>query len=176
MSGPRRTREQVQKDRAEVARRYLRGETQAEIAKIVGMTQQQISYDLKQIRKAWLDSSVMDFNESVSRQLARIDELERVHWQSWIDSGGTITKTTTKGWGIAKKNEGSAKPKAKKVDQIVVTEEVVGDPRYLVGVQWCISERNKLLGLYAPTRQDITSGGEQLTVIYVNDWREEPNQ
>lgn len=35
-----------------------------------------------------------------------------------------------------------------------------------------MERRAKLLGLDAPVRSDVTSGGEVLPIVYVNDWRE----
>ena len=38
----------------------------------------------------------------------------------------------------------------------VVTENSVGDPRWLERIAWCISQRCKILGLDAPTKIDLT--------------------
>jgi hypothetical protein len=35
-----------------------------------------------------------------------------------------------------------------------------------------MERRAKLLGLDSPVRSDVTSGGEVLPIVYVNDWRE----
>jgi transcriptional regulator with XRE-family HTH domain len=158
MRGPRRSKIQRTKDLEEIARRYLRGETQVQIAEAIGVTQRQISYDLKKIREAWIASSVRDFDEIVAGQLARIDELERTYWQAWIDSGGIRKRTTVKGRGSG----GREQPD--NLEQIVTTEDSPGDPRFLAGVQWCIAERSKLLGAYALTRQEVTSDAGPLVI------------
>jgi DNA-binding transcriptional ArsR family regulator len=152
MAAPKRTKIQRVKDLEEIARRYLRGETQVQIAEAIGVTQRQISYDLKKIREAWIASSVRDFDEIVAGQLARIDELERTYWQAWIDSGGIRMKTTVRSRGGEEK------------ESIVLSEDSPGDPRFLAGVQWCIAERSKLLGAYAPTKQEVTSDAGPLVI------------
>jgi transcriptional regulator with XRE-family HTH domain len=69
--------------RAEVARRYLQGEMQEQIAQSFGVTQGQISQDLKAIRAAWLASAVRDFDALKAQELAKIDAVEREYWLAW---------------------------------------------------------------------------------------------
>lgn len=45
-------------------------------------------------------------------------------------------------------------------------------PEYTDRILRVMDRRAKLLGLDAPTRSDITSGGEVIPIVYVNDWRE----
>ena len=42
-------------------------------------------------------------------------------------------------------------------------ETTLGDPRYLQGIQWCIQERCKILGLYAPVTSNVN----------IKNWRDE---
>lgn len=78
-----RSKLQLERDRAETASLYLQGTTQAAIGERQGFTQQQISYDLKAIRRAWLESSLVDFNERRALELAKLDHLEAVAWAAW---------------------------------------------------------------------------------------------
>jgi len=57
-----RSPDQIRKDRAEVARLYLEGRTQADIGAQLGLSRQQIGYDLGAVRQEWLRSSLVDFN------------------------------------------------------------------------------------------------------------------
>ena len=86
MTANKRTKTQIQRDRAEVARLYWHGWTQAEIGDKLNLSQQQISYDLKQIRKGWRESSETDIGEYIVQQLARIDDLEREAFVAWKKS------------------------------------------------------------------------------------------
>lgn len=153
MSGPKRTPDQIKSDRAEVASRYLKGDRQVDIAGDLGITQQQISYDLKQIRKAWLESALVDFDQMKALQLARIDNLELEFWEAWERSKESFRKTVTEGRGTADQFREKRPEQAK---QVVTIEDRIGDPRYLAGIQWCIAERNKIFGFYAPLKQHHT--------------------
>src|SRR5581483_4024403 len=81
--------------RKAVAERYLRGETQWEIARTLGVSQGQVSRDLKAIRQEWLNSSVCNFNELKAREIAKVDELERTYWAAWEESKKTREVSTT---------------------------------------------------------------------------------
>ena len=39
----------------------------------------------------------------------------------------------------------------------VKTETQAGDPKFLAGIQWCVTKRCEILGLYAPRQHQITS-------------------
>lgn len=74
------------RDLATVARLYCQGRTQAEIGKELGITQQQVCYDLKDIQKQWLESSLVDIDTAKARELAKLDHVEREHWLAWARS------------------------------------------------------------------------------------------
>jgi predicted transcriptional regulator len=128
----------------EVARLYLEGKYQHEIAEILGVSQQQVSYDLKEIQLTWQDMSVAQLTELKARELARIDNLERTYWQAWEKSQQPKETTST-----AKEGE--------KVKVGKRSEQRNGNPQFLQGVQWCIERRIKLLGLDAPVRSEVSS-------------------
>lgn len=127
MSGPKRSTMQREKDLQTAAALYLQGKTQTEIAAALGVCQQQVSYDLEIVRQRWLESSVLDFNTKKAEELARIDNLERVAWESWERSQTIYGK--------------DGKPLKRKSP---------GDPRFLKQVEACIEKRVKILGLNAP--------------------------
>lgn len=164
MKGPKRTKTQIKKDRATIARLYLQGKLQVEIAERLDLTQQQISYDLKIIRKQWLDSSIRDFDELRSQELAKIDNLELEYWEAWqrslepkkMESYKTVGDGTQDNTGREKIVKGEAVAKEETRD---------GDPRFLQGVQWCIERRCKLLGFDEAAKVDMTLSGETKLVI-----------
>lgn len=126
--------------RPHVAELYLRGWSQTRIGEKLGVTQATISNDLKAIQKAWAESAIFDFNEAVGRELARIDNLEQVYWEAWFNSQAGATVRT------------ASKSDAKGAASSVKTFDSVGDKRYLDGVQWCIEQRVKIMGLAAPEK------------------------
>lgn len=151
-SGSKRTKKQLERDRAETARLYLMGLPQYKIAEQIGVTQQQICYDLKRIRENWLKSALVDFNEVKGRELDRIDLLEKEAWDAWRRSqlnAETVTQTVR---GARANEEGNPKV----VEETFKTVGQVGDPRFLDKVQWCIEQRCKIFGLYEPERHMVT--------------------
>ena len=126
----RRTKIQRERDLKELARRYLQGEYQADIAADLGVSQSTISADLKKLQRRWQASALVDLNAAKAQELAKIDNLEREYWEAWTRSCADA-ETVVK--------------KAKEATQTIKGQ--AGDPRFLAGVQWCIERRCKLLGL-----------------------------
>jgi hypothetical protein len=155
-----RTPFQREQDLAEITRRYLRGETQAAIAQVLGLSQQQISYDVGTVRKRWQKAAAADMREIKARELAKIDELERTYWEAWTRSLEETRSKTVKARGTV----GAETPQL--AEQVNKSEERMGNPAYLAGVQWCIERRCRLLGIDAPVEQkhDI-----RLMVVYGDD-------
>lgn len=83
MAAPKRSEMQREQDLQTAAALYLKGVRQAEIAELLGVTQQQVSYDLQEVRKRWRESSVMDFNERQLEDLERLAAIEREAWRLW---------------------------------------------------------------------------------------------
>jgi hypothetical protein len=138
-----RSPDQIRKDRTEIARLYLEGLTQAEIGLRLSLSRQQVGYDLESVRREWLKSSLMDFNVRKAQELAKIDHHERVCRAAWEESKQVREITTT---------EQVTGADGERVKAALRKENQTGDPRYLAGIQWCIEQRCKILGLNAPQR------------------------
>src|SRR5689334_17914177 len=69
--------------RQQVAQLVLEGYTQTAIVEKLGITQAAISKDTKQIRIAWRESQIRDFDELRSEELARLNHIEREAWAGW---------------------------------------------------------------------------------------------
>lgn len=150
MAAPKRTPFERERDLEITAGMYLRGMTQAAIGKRIGVSQRQISSDLKLLQKRWQQSALVDIDAVKGKELAKIDALERTYWQAWRKSQKESQRTSTSKKGMGEDGEIVAR-----VDK----ESQVGDPRYLQGVQWCIERRCKIVGIDAPARQQITGAG-----------------
>ena len=133
--------------RAEVARRYLQGEMQEQIAQSFGVTQGQISQDLKAIRAAWLASAVRDFDALKAQELAKIDAVEREYWLAWERSKKDKEISVQEGGEV---DPQTRKPRIKKV--VMRKEGQAGNPAFLAGVLTCIERRCAILGIDAPKR------------------------
>lgn len=83
MARTKRNRHQLGSDRLEISRLYLRGLTQAEIATRLGVSQPQISYDLRVVRVEWQASAANQLGERLAEETARLDLVEREYWEAW---------------------------------------------------------------------------------------------
>lgn len=146
MTGPRFTSHERQHRRREVARLYLQGKYQYEIAAILDVSRQLVTYDLKVIHRAWRASTIRDFDAAKAIELAKIDTMEREYWTAWEKSKQQAQRTTTKRTEVT---DGNGRTEAH-----VVKEEQCGDPRYLQGVANCMKQRSDLLGLAAPLKTE----------------------
>jgi hypothetical protein len=134
---PLHTKEVVNQRRQQVAQLYLAGKYQSEIGQLLGVTQQQISLDLRVVQQQWLAASIRDFDAHRAELLAKVDAVERAAWEAWARSlqqrEVTLTKRIT---GKDPRDEASIR-----------RETPVGDPRFLERIQKCLDQRADLLGL-----------------------------
>jgi hypothetical protein len=127
--------------RQQIAALYLQGHYQSAIAQQLGVSQQQVSYDLKAVQKTWLASALRDFDQAKAQELAKIDEAERAYWAGWERSCQQQEVTLTK----------QVDGKEPRTEASIRRETPVGDPRFLDGVLKCITQRCDLLGLSTAT-------------------------
>ena len=120
-----RTQTQRERDRNEAAKLVLQGVPQTEIARMFGVTPAQVSYDLKAIRKRWLEQTTFDLDQAKAQECAKIDNLERTYWMAY-DS-------------LVESGDG---PSAFETSAI------------LNGILNCINRRCRLLGLDEPVKVD----------------------
>lgn len=132
--------------RLKVANLYLQGWAQFKIAQEVRVDPATISRDLQAIQVEWLAKSVEAIEKKKAEELAKIDQLERTYWESWERSLEALKSKIVKG------RKSQTGKRAQDIEQTLKEEERVGDPRFLVGVQWCIEKRMKIFGLEAPQK------------------------
>lgn len=126
---------------------YLQGMTQMKIAEEIGVTQAIISKALAICREEWKEKAAMNIDELKQRELAKIDMLELEYWEAWKRSQESVETQRSKIVGLESKA-----PQPKRLERTVTTENHIGDPRYLSGIQWCITKRCEILGINAPTK------------------------
>lgn len=145
MAAPKRTDFEREYDYRRITDLYLQGKFQSEIAAMLGVSQQQVSYDLAAIQRRWRTDTAINLDEAKQKELARVDKLERTYWDAWERSLEEKVKTRTE------KQTGKDGGKAS-----VEKESLLGNPAYLAGVMSCIDRRCKMLGLDAPVRNEHT--------------------
>ena len=149
---------QRERQRLECLDLYLAGEWQIDIAKKLGMSQSQVSRDIKAAHEEWCKRTTYNLDEQKAKRLAEIDRLERQYELAWRRSIG-LHKTVTKKEGLPDAilvDEEQERPPQQRMivlEQTTKTEKLVGDVNCLHGIAWCISERCKILGTYAATKQ-----------------------
>jgi hypothetical protein len=149
-----RTPEERETDLRRITDLYLQGKTQQEISLALGISRQQVSYDLGKVRRRWAEDTALNLDEIKLQQLDRIDALEREAWAAWFRS---IPSNEP-----AEFEQGDQfRPRRKGDPDLGRAAEVLtfGDTKYLAQVQWCITERSKILGLYAPVKNELSGSG-----------------
>ncbi len=146
--GKPRTKAQAERDRLQVSRMYNEGYIQFEISQKLGISQATVSRDIAFLIAQWQKDGLKNIDEQRTRELMRINKLEREYWEAWEASkaGKKVTHS---------KDVHEIDRSRQEIGERL--EEIPGDPRYLAGVQWCISERCKLLGLNAPEHLKVDS-------------------
>lgn len=134
--------------RAQVARLYVTGKLQNEIAAELSISTATVSRDIQDIREGWKQSALFDFHEALGHELARLDEIEREAWATYRESKNPTIRTSR----VTSLSETK--------DGIVKTTRI-GDPRYLQLALECGRERAKLCGL-------ITEKHHHTGVIAIN--------
>lgn len=143
MAAPKRTKFERENDLQRITGMYLQHMTQAEIATELKLSQPQIKYDLDEIKRRWREDTKIDLDAAKQKELARLEQLEHTYWQAWKRSLKPLKKVRIE-------------KKFGEVDKTIRTrEQLLGIPAYLEGVVRCIQERSKLLGIYAPVKQDV---------------------
>ncbi len=130
---------------------YLAGRSQLDIATELNISRSTVSRDLKWLTEQWLTESRVDFDEARARELARINRLELEYWDAWQKSCEDYKEQEI---------QSSEKPDSKVLVKVAKTQKQNGEPRFLDGVQWCIEQRCKLLGLHHKERLAVELTGE----------------
>lgn len=140
----RRSEKQRAIDMTFIAPLYLKGRSHKEIADELGLTVKQVSSDITRIQDNWRDAYIEDLNQAKMQELARIDLIEKEAWQSWERSKGG-KKSTSK--NVEESGQFGTTRSAGENH-----EQSHGDIQYLQTAQWCVNQRCRLLGLYAPAK------------------------
>jgi hypothetical protein len=128
---------------AQVASLYLKGMTQKKISDEVGCSIEAVRRHMETLRDSWMEKSLYDFSQAKAEQLAKVDEVERVSWEQFAKSADK--ESLTEFVGSNEEVTNSIRSTSKNAQEI----------KWLDKIQWCIDQRCKILGLYAPKQQII---------------------
>jgi hypothetical protein len=165
----RRTDEERERDRVLIARMYVRGKSQHDMAielshhyDNVRISPGAIGSDLKAIRQAWLQSTLIDFNAAKSKELARLDEMEREAWDAWERSKEKHVRIEYEisDDQVPFSADKIADVKRKKRKKVI--EATVGDIRYLEMIERTITARCNIMGLFEAQRIQVDWRAEAL--------------
>lgn len=131
-----RTTTQVEQDRAKTASMVIAGMGHGEIAETLGVSRQQVTYDMRIIRERWKARTTIALDDAKAQEVVKIDRLEQVYWDAWELQGLPITYLDEEG------------------EEQEIDLHKSGDPALLAGILKCIDRRCKLLGLDAPIKLD----------------------
>lgn len=138
--------------RQQVAKLYLQGKGQSDIAQELNLTQATISRDLEHVQTAWRESSIRDFDAQRDLEIARLNQIEKEAWAAWERSQQPAQTAVVSG--------AAGSQTAKRT-----LRHQCGNPRFLELALRCNEERRKLLGLDAPLKiAPTTPDGRPLTI------------
>lgn len=161
----RRTHDQLTADRARVAELLCQGWDVPDVVREImqrradiGLARTTVYHDVDSVRRAWLEHKEIDYDAHVAQKVAEIRQLKRTYWEEWFASKAPKETTvqaqhTSEATTAITNGHG---PNARSLRRAEVRKEQrTGNPAYLAGVQWCIEEECRLLGLHAPERVEL---------------------
>jgi hypothetical protein len=119
--------------RYQVAALYVKGVSQHDIGRQLGLSQPTVCRDLEAVRKEWLASQIRDFDTAKAKELAKLDNLEACAWEQFTESCKVFK--TYRGCRI-----------------LLDDEKQPGDVAYLKEIHGYIQTRLKVLGALQPDK------------------------
>ena len=166
--GPKRSPTQREGDLELVAKLDRRGWSQIEIANYIGISQQQVSFDLKLVRERYREATLDEMASRVEEKRRQYREVRREAWEAWERSKLESKKTSTESIQVPPKGEKQGKRGGKGETSTTpilrptrVTETVEAKlpaNEYLRTVLECLKAERELDGL-DPERKGLGQGG-----------------
>lgn len=116
-----------------------------------------VSRDVKTLLTEWQENRLDNMDNALDLELQRIDDLVKEAWSSWEQSKEDYLreKTKLKGTPAYGGGDDGSSVKTRSVEKTTENMRSVGDPRFIDTINKLLQERRKLLGLYAPEKQDV---------------------
>ena len=139
----------------------------------IEVTQMTVGRDLKALQAEWKEERVAETSEAITAALRRREHLFTLALADY-ERSKEPKKTTIQETIDSVSKEAGAKPDTRTKAQIK-TEERNGDPRYLTVASQQAAAIEKIIGVYAPEKRDITSAGQAIkgyAIVSPDDWPE----
>lgn len=159
--------------RQKVARLYVEGSTQCEIAERLAVSQPTVCLDLKAIRAGWEASAILDWDMVKTKELVALEHQIDELWKAWYRSC-EVEEVKTRNVKREVRNEVEGKGRDRKVvgSKMVPTEvtsrkvskQLIGDPRYMAEITKLRELRCRILGFLKDEKPAINA------VVNVIDW------
>ena len=149
--GPKRTADEVLRDRADIARMRLEGLTQVQIVQEISrlrdysLSERTVRDDLKVVREEWLNQSIDNYEQTRLIELSRLDEEESIAKNAWTRSTQPRKKERTR----TGTNDG--KPFEEFMQE---SENRDGNPAFLQRLESIRQRRCAILGFNAQQRSE----------------------
>lgn len=137
-----------QRDLETISELTLQGVKQSVIAERLSLSQQQISYDLREVKKRWQAASTLSFDSYVSQELEKLNLLEREGWEAWYRS-----QQPRKNSSVAVRERADTAVSEKEAKE----ESRDGNPRFLDTILFVMERRARLIGLDKPSRAIVSN-------------------
>lgn len=118
--------------------------------------------DVQSLLKEWRESRIDDTDLAIQLELERIDEACRELWEQWEKSKQDYSRVEKKQKGAPSQDKEKAKDSEGTTIQTTEVQKSetnvvqIGNPAFLAEIRQQLSERRKLLGLYAPEKKDLS--------------------
>lgn len=140
---------------------YLKGYSQQEVTRRMKDETGGHSFSIATIHKyiheaidQWKANKAELVENYKAIELEKINRLEMTYWDAWEASKKAVK---SKGERQMKTDDGG-----KALKETTKSErESQGDPRFLLGLQWCVEQRCKILGVEIPQIQINNNNGEK---------------
>lgn len=145
---------------AEIERLHLQGFNQTQIAGMVGVSQQQVSYDLSTIKKKWMETTVATRQQLVEEKLRQLALVRATAWQAFQRSCAPPPPKVTDGDGDGQ----SATDGDDGRQEAAPGRMRPGANEFLMTVLKTVEQERELLGLDEAKKVDMT--GRVMTLDY----------
>lgn len=142
---------------AEVARRYLTGESMVAISKTMGVGIRTVYRDLERAREVWKANAEQEYGRKLPEKLAQLAAVRGAAWEGWKRSlRDERTRTHEEGTS----SEGAySKTRSQRKGQS-------GNPAFLVTIHNCLQTECKLMGLLeSDAGSDSVDSPRVITVV-----------
>lgn len=143
-----RTNAEREADLVRVSELYVKGYNYQQIADNLSLTRRQVEKDVSALMTRWQHSYVEDIHMYKVAELEKINLIEKEAWVAWERSKGgkkINTKTLQESDQFGRSRTSS-----------ITDQESHGDIQYLQTIQWCVNQRARILGIFAPAKVAAT--------------------